>query len=65
MHKSLTPFDRMILQCWRDLYEMGNVGRAAYMAVQTRHRPRVQERQPAEPFRPRRPRALRAAGPRR
>jgi len=62
MHKSLRPFDRMILMTYFDLKRAGLVDRATYMAVQARHRPRLQPRLPAEASRPRKARALSAAG---
>jgi len=65
MHKSLSPFDRMLLQTYFDLKRAGLVSGAKYMAVQSACRPTMQPRQPSEPVRPRRRRALNAAGPRR
>jgi len=52
----------MVLQTYLDFYRARMVDRAEYMAVQARHRPRLQPRLPAEASRPRKARALSAAG---
>jgi hypothetical protein len=65
MHKSVSPFDRMLLESYFSLKRAGVVSGAKYMAVQALCRPTLQPRRPAEPFRPHKQRALSAAGPRR
>jgi hypothetical protein len=65
MHKSVSPFDRTLLDLYFTLKRAGRVTGAKYMAVQALCRPTLQPRRPSEPVRPHRQRALSAAGPRR